>query len=315
MLYVTGITGHTGTWFLNRLERETPAGGAPLGYAGVRCAVRPESDASRLLSSPLAIDVARGSLEDADFLARSMNGARTVLHIASINHTPKVIEAAASCGVEWAVLVHTTGRFSKYKSASAGYIEIEEAALARRGELGVTILRPTMIYGSSRDRNMYRLVDYLYRHRFFPMFGSGNNLMQPVHARDLGNAYYDVLANRDKTFNRDYNLSGKRPITYLDLVRCVSDALGRRNFIAKVPLSLSLWAARIYNALFRNPIISVEQVLRMQEDKAFDWSEAARDFGYAPLSFEEGIVEEVREYLALRSEAAKADADGGRCAS
>ena len=301
LLYVTGITGHSGSWFIERMEREAAkAGGMPLPFAGVRCAVRPGSDASRLEASPLGVEIARGDLDDTDFLLRSMRGARAVLHIASIFTSPNVAEAALRCGVEWLVMVHTTGRYSKYKSASEEYIRIEEAILAMRDRIGVTVLRPTMIYGSSRDRNMWKLVDFLHRHTFFPLFGAGANLMQPVHARDLGNAYYDVLANRDCTFNRDYNLAGQRPISYLDLVRRVSRTLGRRNVIVKVPLSLSILGAKLYNAVSRNPVISVEQVLRMQEDKAFDFADAVRDFGYAPLSFEEGIVEEVREYLASR---------------
>jgi nucleoside-diphosphate-sugar epimerase len=316
MLYVTGSTGHSGSWFIERMEREAAkAGGIPLPFAGVRCAVRPGSDASRLEASPLGIEIARGDLDDADFLLRSMRGARAVLHIASIFNSPNVAEAALRSGVEWLVMVHTTGRYSKYKSASEEYIKIEEAILAMRDRIGVTVLRPTMIYGSSRDRNMWKLVDFLHRHTFFPLFGAGANLMQPVHARDLGNAYYDVLANREKTFNRDYNLPGKRPISYLDLVRCVSRTLAQcradgegspdglskgRNVIVKVPLSLSILGAKLYNAVSRNPVISVEQVLRMQEDKAFDFSDAERDFGYAPLSFEEGIVEEVREYMKKR---------------
>ena len=302
MLYVTGITGHSGSWFIERMEREAAkAGGMSLPFAGVRCAVRPGSDASRLEASPLGIEIARGDLDDIDFLLRSMRGARAVLHIASIFTSPNVAEAALRSGVEWLVMVHTTGRYSKYKSASEEYIRIEEAILSMRDKIGVTVLRPTMIYGSSRDRNMWKLVDFLHRHTLFPLFGAGANLMQPVHARDLGNAYYDVLANRERTFNRDYNLPGKRPISYLDLVRRVSRTLGRRNVIVKVPLPLSILGAKLYNAVSRTPVISVEQVLRMQEDKAFDYVDAARDFGYAPLSFEEGIVEEVREYLASRT--------------
>jgi len=302
LLYVTGITGHSGSWFLERMERAAAKiGGMPLPFAGVRCAVRPGSDASRLEASPLGIEIARGDLDDIDFLLRSMRGARAVLHIASIFTSPNVAEAALRSGVEWLVMVHTTGRYSKYKSASEEYIRIEEAILSMRDKIGVTVLRPTMIYGSSRDRNMWKLVDFLHRHTLFPLFGAGANLMQPVHARDLGNAYYDVLANRERTFNRDYNLPGKRPISYLDLVRRVSRTLGRRNVIVKVPLPLSILGAKLYNAVSRTPVISVEQVLRMQEDKAFDYVDAARDFGYAPLSFEEGIVEEVREYLASRT--------------
>jgi hypothetical protein len=57
-------------------------------------------------------------------------------------------------------------------------------------------------------------------------------------------------------------------------------------------------AAKLYNFLFRSrAIISVEQVLRMREDKAFSHESAAKDFGYGPLSFQEGIREEVQEFL------------------
>ncbi|MDI9389155.1 MAG: hypothetical protein QM441_08000, partial [Synergistota bacterium] len=90
---------------------------------------------------------------------------------------------------------------------------------------------------------------------------------------------------------------------YIDLVRTVSRALGRRNLFVKVPLGVSILGARLYNALTRRPIITVEQVLRMQEDQAFDWRDAARAFGYSPRSFEEGIAGEVREYLESRAAA------------
>jgi nucleoside-diphosphate-sugar epimerase len=129
------------------------------------------------------------------------------------------------------------------------------------------------------------------------MFGKGQNLMQPVHAKDLGYAYYDVLVNKDKTFNKEYNLPGKYPIQYIELVRCVSKTLGRKNIIVKLPLWFSILAAKIYNAIDKNAIISVEQVLRMQEDKDFTYEAAKEDFGYDPLSFQEGIKGEVEEYL------------------
>jgi len=42
-------------------------------------------------------------------------------------------------------------------------------------------------------------------------------------------------------------------------------------------------------------------VLRLNEDKAFDTSAAARDFGFRPLSFSEGIERELKS-LGLRCE-------------
>jgi len=289
MLYITGIMGHSGKWFLNRLIMED--------YQGkIKCLVRENSDTDLIKNSKLNVEIIYGSLEDKRLLELSMEGTETVVHIAHISFSNNVIDAAIKNKVPWAILVHTTGRYSKYKSASEEYIRIEDGLLKRRGQIGITILRPTMIYGSSVDKNMYKLIDYLYRHKFFPLFGKGNNLMQPVHAKDLGYAYYDVLIKRDKTFNKNYNLSGKYSKKYIDLVRCVSATLGRKNIILRIPLWLSLLAARIYNTIFKNAIISVEQVLRMQEDKDFNYIEAVVDFGYNPLSFEEGIIGEVELY-------------------
>jgi nucleoside-diphosphate-sugar epimerase len=290
MLYVTGITGHSGTWFLERLNREN--------YTGcIRCLVRKGSNTDALDRSGLNIQKITGDLNDPSVLLESMVGVDTVVHISSIVHSRSVVDAAITKGVGWVILVHTTGRFSKYKSAAQEYIDIEDNLLKKRDQIDITVLRPTMIYGSSMDRNMYKLIDYLYHHKLFPMFGQGHNVMQLVHARDLGNAYYDVFINKQATVNKEYNLSGGKAIKYIDLVKCVSHALGKNHIVVTIPLSLSLAAAKIYNFINRNAIISVEQVLRMQEDKAFSFGAATRDFGYAPISFAEGIIGEVEEYV------------------
>lgn len=290
MLFVTGITGHTGKWFLKRLVEEN--------YKGkIRCLVRENSNTDLIDKSGLNIEKVYGDLDNKSSLENLMSGVETVVHISTILFSNNVIDAAIKNNVKWAILVHTTGRFSKFKSASEEYIKIEDGLLKKRDKIGITVLRPTMIYGSSGDRNMYKLVDYLYRHKFFPMFGQGENLMQPVHAKDLGNAYYDVLMKKETTFNKEYNLSGMEPIKYIDLVRCVSRTLNRNNIIVKIPLGFSIFSAKIYNAIDKKAFISVEQVLRMQEDKAFSFEPAVVDFGYSPLSFEEGIKGEVEEYL------------------
>ncbi len=303
MLYITGITGHSGTWFLRRLSAE--------GYQGkIRCVMREPKKAAPhkytiFENSCLDIEFAIGDLRDEAFLMESLKGVDTIVHTAGISHSHKLIDVAIKNNVDWAILVHTTGRFSKYKSASSEYINIEDRVMNQchqanidgMNTLNLTILRPTMIYGSSKDRNMYRLVEYLSKHKLFPMFGNGGNLMQPVHARDLGNAYYDILMQPNVTKNREYNLSGKFAISYAELIGIVASTLKKNIILIRLPLSFSIFAAKIYNALFKNAIITVEQVMRMQEDKAFSHDDAAKDFGFNPISFEDGIKEEVDEYL------------------
>jgi nucleoside-diphosphate-sugar epimerase len=290
VLFVTGITGHTGKWFLDRLIKGN--------YSGrIRCLVRENSNTTMLDNSGLDIEKVYGCLEDIGLLESAMAGVTTVLHISSILFSKNVMNAAIKNNVKWAVLIHTTGRYSKYKSASEEYIQIEDEILKKRNQIGITILRPTMIYGSVQDRNMYKLIDYLHTHKVFPLFGNGKNLMQPVLAKDLGNAYYDVLINREKTFNQQYNLPGKMPIRYIDLVRCVSNILERKNIILKLPLWFSIVSIKVYNSISKNPLISIEQVLRMQEDKDFIYEAATKDFNYSPVSFEEGIKDEIEQYL------------------
>ena len=302
MLYVTGITGHTGRWFLKKLQSEK--------YLGkIRCVMRESRENAPekykvFDDCSLDLDFSVGRLEDKDFLMESLTDVTTIIHIAGISLSSEVVEAAIKNNVNWAILVHTTGRFSKYKSASEEYIKIEDDILERCSAmpegnriLNCTILRPTMIYGSSGDRNIYRLVEYLDKHKVFPLFGDGSNLMHPVNARDLGIAYYDVLAHPSSTMNKEYDLSGKEPLAYLDIIKIIQGCLNKRAKIVKIPISLSIFMAKVYNGVFKNALITVEQVMRMQEDKAFSHEAAARDFGYDPISFEDGIKEEVQEYL------------------
>lgn len=295
MILITGITGHSGRWFFSRLVRENYR-------EPIRCVVRESSDRTLFLQCPLHMETVAGDLGDVDFLKKAMTGVDTVIHIAGIKWSEKLAKAAIDAGVRWLILVHTTGRFSKYKSASAEYSRIEDGILAQRARIAVTVLRPTMIYGSFRDQNMYKLIIYLDRHRFFPLFGKGDNLMQPIHARDLGNSYYDVLTHEDATINREYDLSGKEPIRYINLIRTVSRALSKRNIYIHIPIHLSIAAAKVYNRVFgKKALVSVEQVMRMNEDKAFSHEPAARDFGYSPVGFQDGIAEEAEEYLAARA--------------
>lgn len=292
MLFVTGIAGHSGEWFLHRLEKEK--------YQGkVKAMVR--GDRSFADNSSIDLEYVSGDLGDLPSLTEAMKGAEVVVHIATIKKTENVIEAAIRSNVKWVICVHTTGRFSKYKSASEEYIRIEDGILNRRNEIDITIVRPTMIYGSSRDRNMHHLVNYLHRNKFFPLFGNGQNLMQPVHARDLGYAYYDILMNPEITKNKEYDLSGKDALPYIEIIQTVSRELKRNTTIVKFPIWFSVMAAKVYGVLSglirRKPRINVEQVLRMQEDKAFSYALAANDFGYSPLSFQDGIREEVQEYM------------------
>jgi nucleoside-diphosphate-sugar epimerase len=287
MLLVTGSTGHSGRYFFENLVKDN--------YQGkIRCLVRENSNIEYLEECPLDIEFMSGDLYDKDFLEKALVGAATVLNISGIFFSKDIVKIGTKLGVSWFILIHTTGRYSKFKSASAEYIDTEDALLSKYKNL--TILRPTMIYGSSRDQNMWKLIKFINSFKIFPVFGSGENLMQPVFAHDLADAYLLVLNSKEITFNKQYNLSGKEPISYISLLKTVAVGLKKKTIFIHFPIWLCLFGAYIYNFIFRSKaIITVEQIQRMNEDKAFSWAEAGEDFGFSPMSFSEGVKFEIEE--------------------
>ena len=130
ILAVTGITGHTGGYFLRELIRNRFDG-------TLRALVRESSDTRALDASGLRVEKVVGDIKNPDDLFRLVNGADRVLHIAGIRDTLPLMEAIDRAGVKGhIVLVHTTGIYSRFRMASGEYKEIEQALQNRECECG-----------------------------------------------------------------------------------------------------------------------------------------------------------------------------------
>ncbi len=300
---VTGVTGKSGSFFYLELAKHAEE----LADYEFLFAVRNRAKAEALLNcKQLNQHLLVGSLADSQFVETIYRGGvKTLLHIAGIGLSERLVEAAVRSGVKRMILVHTTGIYSKYKAAGEGYRQIEariEKMIEGTG-IQLTYLRPTMIYGSMRDGNVsifMRMVDKL---RVFPVVNGANYELQPVWCGDLGKAYYQVLTHPDTATKKGYNLSGGRPILLRDMFRVMAQQLGVKNTFVSVPfpiaysLAWALYLVTLGKKDFR------EKVQRLVEPRTFDHSDASRDFGYKPLPFEEGVKCEVEEYLSLRNQA------------
>jgi uncharacterized protein YbjT (DUF2867 family) len=292
MLLVTGITGHSGGHFLAELERHRFA-------ESIRCVVRKSSNTEALDRSPLRIekvvhDFDVGTVDDA-----IMHGVSEVLHISHLSQTPNLLRAAIRQKVERFISVHTAGIYSRFKVAAGGYRQVEDEVVdvIKGAGIGYVCLRPTMIYGDLEDKNMSVFIRMVDRLRLFPVVDGGTVLLQPVNARDLGKAYYAVLA--DKTIrNGDYILSGEAPVSMKAILTLISDGLGKRTHFVSVPGPLAALVARLLKLATLGKVDLVEKVLRMTEDRHFPHHDARRDFGYAPMPLSEGLGIEIAQYLA-----------------
>ena len=241
--------------------------------------VRPSSDTSVL---PSGMELRRADLEG----ALPLDGISGLVYCASMGfgHVPPVVAQLEHAGVQRAVFISTTAIFTGLPSASRT-VRLEAEAAVQRSSLEWTILRPTMIYGTARDRNISRLLRFLERWPVFPLCGNG--LWQPVYVEDLADAVVAAL-DTPRTIGRVYNVAGAQPLALADLVRTAARALGRRVTLIRVPLQAAVLGARLTR------VVRPEQVLRLAEDKAFSYADAARDFGFAPRSFAEGVTLEAR---------------------
>ena len=71
--------------------------------------------------------------------------------------------------------------------------------------------------------------------------------------------------------------------------------MGKKVFKIHLPASPFVLSLEGIERLGLRLFIKSEQIKRLNENKAFDFDEAAQDFGYRPRSFEEGIHLELKE--------------------
>ena len=281
---VTGASGFTGSFTVQALIKCN---------INVRCFVRRSSCLNFIPKEK--VEIAFGDLDQSETLQEALDGMDALVNIASLGfgHAPEIVSTVRRTGIKRCLFISTTAIFTHLNAASKSVRIAAERAIAESG-LDYTILRPTMIYGSSRDRNICRLIRYLDKFPIIPIFGDGNNLQHPVYVGDVAQAITRALLSQ-VTRGKSYNIAGANPLTFNEMIDTVSALLGRKINKIHLPVKpVALWLSFMEKAGVTSPI-KKEQVLRLNEDKSFDYSDAKSDFGYNPVSFSEGIRIEIEE--------------------
>lgn len=196
-------------------------------------------------------------------------------------------------GTRRVVTLSSTSRFTKENStdvqeqATAHQLAEAEAlvrAWAQSRGVEWVILRPTLIYGLGRDKNMTEIARFIRRFGFFPLFGKASGLRQPIHAMDVASACRAAL-QAPGAANRAYNISGGETLTYRDMVHRVFASMGCRPRMLTVPLWVFSLAVSVLRWLPRYRQWSPAMAERMNRDLVFDHTEATRDLGFKPQLF------------------------------
>jgi len=267
-ILLVGGTGFLGSFVAARLAQR-----------GVVVLARPSSERAVL---PASVEVRVGDLDG----PLPLEGVTSIVYCASMGfgHVPPLVRQLEAKGIERAVFVSTTAIFTSLPSTSRA-VRLEAEAAVQASALAWTLLRPTMIYGTRRDRNISRLLRFLKRWPVFPV--CGNALWQPVHVDDLAAGVVAAFDSR-QAVGHAYNLAGAQPLPFATLVRTAARAVRRDILLLPVPVQAAVVAARLTR------VVTPEQIRRLAEDKAFSWAEAEKDFAYAPRSFDAGVRQEAQ---------------------
>lgn len=207
---------------------------------------------------------------------------------------PEYFSMLKTYQVKRVVALGSTSVFTKQNSSDLAEQDTAEKlrsgeqrfiAWAEANQIEWVILRPTLIYGLGRDRNICEIARFISRFGFFPLLGSARGLRQPVHVNDVATACVVALLNRQLR-SRAYNLAGAERLTYREMVKRVFGVMGKRERFISIPRPLFGVAIACLHIFPRFRNWSMAMAERMNADLVFDYADANQDIDFSPRSFQ-----------------------------
>jgi nucleoside-diphosphate-sugar epimerase len=268
---ITGSNGFIGSFLVEKLVRE--------GYQ-VRCLIRRTSNIrwlqgknvelhygdlrvpSTLAAAVRDIDivfhlagVTSGRTEE-DFIAGNFTATTNLLDVCkSSAHVFKFIfvssQAAGGPSLSGEALTeeeanHPISMYGRSKRMA------EQAVLEFAHNLHATIIRPPSVYGP-RDRDFFKLFKSC-RYGFLPMVGDGTQKISLIYISDLIAGLN--VAMKNEANGEIFFMSSDEVITFADLARAISQAMGVQSRLLHIPLplvELIVGAAALGSRLTKKP--------------------------------------------------------------
>jgi hypothetical protein len=110
------------------------------------------------------------------------------------------------------------------------------------------------------------------------------DLVDVIHAEALGKVVSKKM----------FNVSGTLMLRFNEMIETVAELLGRRRRKLHLQVRPIVCGLSLSERMRIRLPIKAEQILRLNEDKAFDHGDAATAFGFRPRTFRDGVGEEIQ---------------------
>lgn len=320
-ILVTGAGGFIGSMMVDELVRS--------GYH-VRALVRRAGSSF----SSQGVDLVVGDIRDPRCAKDASAGCEVIVHLAGKAHalddatvsdeeyrsinvegTKHLLEGAVAGGVRRFILASSVKVFgetttgcvdeasppvpvSRY-ARSKWMAEQLAASYAREGELATLSLRFPLVYGPTKEGNLFRMIEAIDQHRFPPLpFVPAVRSM--LHVKNLVLAILAILRSRTR-LQPMYVVTDATPYSITDMYDLLRGGLGRGRARWRVPLWMLVLGGRcgdVFQRLAKRPFPLSSSTLDKLIGQAWYSSEALmQDAGYRPrYTFEEAVPELIRHY-------------------
>lgn len=195
--------------------------------------------------------------------------------------TAQLVAACRDLGIPR--LIHMSALGARPDAATPYHrTKAQAEEIVRSSGLAWTIFRPSVIFGPG-DGFTTALLDALRRFPVFPIFGDGSYRLQPIAVSEVAAAFVSAIKDR-RTEGCSIDLGGPEQLTYLEVLRRVSESLNRRPLMPHVPLPLARLAVRIMERLPNSPI-TADQLTMLLEGSTCDTLASRELFGVPILPF------------------------------
>ncbi len=324
MNLITGATGLLGSHIAAKLR----AAGQD-----VRALVRPDSDTGFIDS--IGVEKAIGDITDRDSLAKAMDDVDIVYHVAArvgdwgpwrefvavtIDGTRNMVEAAARAGVKRFLHISSISAYGHPdgdglvldESAPLGYnlhkwsyysrakVEAEKIVWAahEKGDLSVTVIRPSWLYGERDRASMPRLTRAI-RAGKAKLVGDGANRLNLTYAGNEADGCI-LAAESARADGQAYNLCNDGAITQAEYLNKIAAKIGAKPVTKKVPYKVAYGAAfmmELFGHMFGRktpPLVTRYSVWLIGRRVFFSSDKIERELGYSPaVGYDEGIARAV----------------------
>lgn len=214
------------------------------------------------------------------------------VHLAPVWTTGQFESLVERCGVGRIIGLGSTSIVAKSDSEDVGESNVvqklrngEQAVISLAAKTGAawTILRPTLIYGGQRNRNINLVKKVISVTRCFPIVGEGQGKRQPVHADDVATACLRLLKCDRAT--GVYDLPGGETLTYREMVERVFESLGQKTRIVTIAPRFAEVLLRLISRIPGLAMLTPQMAHRMSKDQVFSGDRATAEFDYRPGPF------------------------------